>query len=357
VIDLRSDTVTRPTPAMRDARARAEVGDDVFGDDPTVHRLEAAAARIAGKDAAVFVASGTMGNLASLLAHCERARLAVLGDQAHIFVYEGGGASALGGLVYRTVPNLPDGRLSLPAVDEATRDMGGDPHFALPGVICLENTHNRMGGRIVPVEHFAEVAALAASRGLPVHLDGARLFNASVAAGRPVTDWTMHATSVQFCLSKGLGAPVGSIVAGPADFIVRVRRYRKMLGGGMRQAGVLAAAGLVALETMIDRLADDHANATRMAAALAAIPGLTIDLASVETNTVVFEPPEPWTPQAFVAAAKERGVLLVTFGGRRVRAMTHGDVTGRECEQAAEILGGLMRQAPGFGLRAPGSGP
>jgi len=327
---------------MRAAMASAEVGDDVFGDDPTVHRLEAAAARLVGKDAALFVPSGTMGNLASLLAHCERARTVILGDQAHIFLYEGGGASALGGLIYRTVPNLPDGRLPLAAVEDAARDMGGDAHFALPGVVCLENTHNRSGGRIVSVEHAAEVAALAASRGLPVHLDGARLFNAAVAAGRPVTDWTRHATSVQFCLSKGLGAPVGSMVAGPADFIARARRCRKMLGGGMRQAGVIAAAGLVALETMIDRLADDHANAKRMAAALAAIPGLTIDPDSVETNIVVFEPPEPWTPRDFVAAAKEKGVLLVTFGGRRVRAMTHGDVTARECEQAAAILCGLL---------------
>ena len=342
MIDLRSDTVTRPTPAMREAMAAAEVGDDVFGDDPTVHRLESAAARLVGKDAALFVPSGTMGNLASLMAHCERARTVILGDQAHIFVYEGGGAAALGGLVYRTVPNLPDGRLPLAAVEDAARDMGGDPHFALPGVICLENTHNRSGGRIISVEHAAELAALAASRGLPVHLDGARVFNAAVAAGRPVTDWTQHATSVQFCLSKGLGAPVGSIVAGPADFVRKARRYRKMLGGGMRQAGVLAAAGLVALETMIGRLAEDHANAKRMAAALAAIPGIALDLASVETNIVVFEPPEPWTPQAFVAAAKEESVLLVTFGGRRVRAMTHGDVAANECERAVDVLAEIL---------------
>jgi threonine aldolase len=342
VIDLRSDTVTRPTPAMRQAMAEAVVGDDVFGDDPTVNRLEALAAAKIGKEAAMFVPSGTMGNLTCLLAHCERGQKVIVGDQAHVLHYESAGASALGGLVYAPVPTLPDGRLSVDAIEEASRPPGRNLHYAPTGVICLENTHNRRGGRIVPPEHVAEVASLASERGLPVHLDGARIFNASVATGRPVTEWTRHVTSVQFCLSKGLGAPVGSIVAGPADFVWRARRYRKMLGGGMRQAGVLAAAGIVSLDTMVDRLADDHANARLLASALAAIPGVVIDPASVETNIVVFEPPPAWTQDGFLGALKEAGVLLVPFGGRRVRAVTHGDVSTEECRRAAAAIASVL---------------
>jgi threonine aldolase len=345
MIDLRSDTVTRPTAAMRTAMASAEVGDDVFGDDPTVKRLEALAAEKMGKEAALLVPSGTMANLASLMAHCARGQQVILGDQAHILHYEAGGASALGGLVYRPVPTLPDGRLSLGDVQEAVRPSPGNPHLAPPGVVCLENTHNRRGGRVVPPEHVEEVAALAAADGLPIHLDGARIFNAAVAAGRPVTDWTRHATSVQFCLSKGLGAPVGSVICGPASFVRRAHRYRKMLGGGMRQAGVIAAAGIVALETMIDRLVEDHANARALAKALAHIPGITIDPDSTQTNIVVFEPPPSWSSEDFVAAARAVGVLLVLFGGRRVRAVTHVDVSSADCARAVTILADVCRAA------------
>jgi threonine aldolase len=342
VLDLRSDTVTRPTPTMRAAMADAEVGDDVFHDDPTANRLEAVAAAMVGKEAAMYVPSGTMGNLTCLLAHCERGQKVIVGDQAHLLHYEAAGASALGGLMYRPVQTLPDGRLSLSEVEEASRPPGANLHYAPTGVICLENTHNRYGGRVVPVEHLSEVVALAAERGLPVHLDGARIFNASVAAKRPVTDWTRHVTSVQFCLSKGLRAPVGSMVAGTTDFVARARRYRKMLGGGMRQAGVLAAAGLVALETMVDRLADDHANAKLLGARLAGIPGILIDTGAIETNIVVFEPPAGWSQEGFLASAKQAGVLLVAFGGRRVRAVTHGDVPREDCERAAAILADVI---------------
>jgi len=342
-IDLRSDTVTRPTPAMSDAMAHADVGDDVFGDDPTVNRLETVAAATIGKEAAMFVPSGTMANLTCLLAHCGRGQKVIVGDQAHILHYEGAGASALGGLMYRPVPTLPDGRLSVTDVEEASRPPGSNLHYAPPGVICVENTHNRCGGRVVPPDHVEEIAALAADRGLPVHLDGARIFNAAAASARPVTDWTRHVTSVQFCLSKGLGAPVGSMVAGSADFVARARRYRKMLGGGMRQAGVIAAAGLVALETGPGRLAEDHANARMLARRLADMPGVVIDLAAIETNIVVFEPPPAWTQEAFLAAVKEAGVLLVPFGGRRVRAVTHRDVSREDCERAAEIIAQLVR--------------
>jgi threonine aldolase len=337
VIDLRSDTVTRPTPLMRAAMADSEVGDDVFGDDPTVNQLEATAASMVDKESAVFVPSGTMGNLTSLLAHCGRGHKVIVGDQAHLLHYEAAGASALGGLMYLPVPTLPDGRLSLPHVAEASQP-STNLHYAPGGVICLENTHNRCGGRVVSPEHVEEVADLAQERGLPVHLDGARIFNASVASGRPVTDWTRHVDSVQFCLSKGLGAPVGSIVAGTRPFVARARRYRKMLGGGMRQAGVLAAAGLIALETMVDRLAEDHTNARWLAERLAEIPGIAIDPDAIETNIAVFEPPVAWAPEAFLTVLKERGVLMVPFGGRRIRAVTHADVSRADCERAIAIV-------------------
>jgi threonine aldolase len=344
IIDLRSDTVTRPTPAMRTAMAVADVGDDVFGDDRTVNELERRSAARVGKDAAVFVPSGTMGNLASLLAHCPRGREVILGDEAHIFHYEAGGAAIVGGLVYHPVPTSEDGSLPLAAIAEAVRPSTGNPHLAPAGVICLENTHNRMGGTVIAPEYTAEVAALAAEHGLPVHLDGARIFNAAVASGLPVTAWTEHATSVQFCLSKGLGAPIGSIVAGPAPFVQEVRRMRKMLGGGMRQAGVVAAAGLVALDTMVDRMGDDHVNARLLAESLAEVQGLAIDPTRVQTNIIIFETQAPWSPDLFLAAARDAGVLLVPFGGRRIRAMTHADVSREDCLEAARriamVLGG-----------------
>jgi threonine aldolase len=345
VIDFRSDTVTRPTPAMASAMATADVGDDVFGDDPTVNELQRRAAALVGMEAAIFVPSGTMGNLASLLAHCARGAEVLVGDEAHIYHYEAGGASVLGGLVYHPVPTAADGSLDLGALERAIRPASDNAHFAPAGVVCLENTHNRMGGTVVPVAHAQAVAGIAKARGLPVHLDGARIFNAAVAGGRPVTDWTSHTTSVQFCLSKGLSAPIGSIVAGPADFVRDVWRIRKMLGGGMRQVGVVAAAGLVALDTMIDRLADDHENAKTLASGLAAIDGIAIDPSRVQTNIVVFEPPERWDPLAFVTAAGSRGVLLTPFGGRRIRAMTHADVTREDCERAAELIATVARTA------------
>ena len=269
IIDLRSDTVTLPTPAMRRAMADAEVGDDVYGEDPTVNRLEALAADMLGKPAALFVASGTMGNLSAVLAHCDRGREAIVGDESHIYNYEAGGASALGGVVLHPVRTARDGTLPLDALEAAIHlpdDNYHLYHYAPPGVICLENTHNRCGGAVVQPAYFAAVASIASRHGLQIHLDGARLFNAAVATGLPVTAWTQHVGSIQLCLSKGLGAPVGSMVVGDADFVNRARQVRKMLGGGMRQAGVIAAAGIVALKEMVDRLAEDHANAQILAA-------------------------------------------------------------------------------------------
>ena len=338
MIDLRSDTVTLPTPAMLDAITTAELGDDVFHEDPTVNRLEQLAAEVTGKAAAVFVSSGTMGNLASLLAHAGRGQEVLVGDEAHIYHYEAGGASALGGLVYHPIPTRPDGVLPLDALEAAIRPSARDYHAAPAGVICLENTHNRCSGAVLAPEYMAEVAALAARHGVPVHLDGARLFNAAVALQRPVTDFTRHVSSVQLCLSKGLAAPAGSLIAGDADFVDRARRVRKMLGGGMRQVGVLAAAGIVALTTMVDRLAEDHANARLLADGIARLPGVDLDPASVQTNIVIFRMPDAERARALWEAAKREGVYVWPFGANRLRAVTHYGITADDCRTAADAI-------------------
>lgn len=345
MIDLRSDTVTLPTPAMRRAMAEAEVGDDVYGEDPTVNKLEALAAERMGKEAALFVPSGTMGNLISVLTHVRRGQEVILGDQSHIFIHEAGGASALGGAVYHPVPNQDDGTMAFQDLASAIR--GTDIHYAQPGVICLENTHNRRGGAVLTPEYVARVEAFAHEHALPLHLDGARIFNASIAAGRPVTDWTRHATSVQFCLSKGLAAPAGSIIAADRNFIGRARRQRKMLGGGMRQVGILAAAGIVALTEMVDRLAEDHANAAEFARDLAAIDGVALDPPRVQSNIIIFTIPRNISVDAFVASVKEHGVLVSGVGGQRIRAVAHFGITREDCKKAASVIGRVIsRSAP-----------
>lgn len=342
MIDLRSDTVTKPTPAMREAMARAEVGDDVFGDDPTVNRLQAVAAEMMGKEAAIFVPSGTMGNLAALLAHCERGQEALIGDESHIYHYEAGGASALGGVVYHILPTTAAGELPLDAVAGAVRP-AYDAHAAQAGVVCLENTHNRCGGVVVSLEYMAALKAWADEQHLPVHLDGARVFNAATALGVPVRAIAEHVTSIQFCLSKALGAPVGSMVAGSAEFIRKVHRIRKMVGGGMRQVGVLAAAGLIALTDMPKHLPADHANARMLAEGLAALPQIALDLASVQTNIIVFGLRDTaLVPETLVAHAREHGVLLVPFKGR-VRAVTHHDVSAADCQTALQVIAALVQ--------------
>ncbi len=346
-IDLRSDTVTLPTPEMRQAMAAAEVGDDVFGDDPTVNELEALAARVTGMEAGLFVTSGTMGNLASLLAHGQRGQEVILGDESHIFQYENGSASALGGMVLHTVPTNPDGTLPLEAVEAAIHSPAHHYHFyhwAPPGVICLENTHNRCGGAVLEPSYFAEVAAIARRHGLPVHLDGARLFNAAVAAGRPVTAWTEHVTSVQLCLSKGLAAPVGSLICGPADFVDRARRMRKILGGGMRQAGVIAAPGIVALTKMVDRLAEDHRHARILAEGLAGLPGVTVDLEAVRTNIVIFRVASAAEAERVQAEAAVAGLLVSDFGAGRLRLVTHYGIGEEDCRRAVAILAACVRR-------------
>ena len=331
VIDLRSDTVTQPTPAMREAMANAEVGDDVFGEDPTVRRLEAMAAELMGKEAAVFVASGTMGNLTCLLAHCGRGDEAIVGSEAHVLHYEVAGAAGVGGIQLRPVPNDAHGLLDLDAIAATIR--GQNIHFPRTAAVCLENTHNRCGGGVLDAEQVADVAKLAHRHGAAVHLDGARIFNAATALGVPATELTAEVDSVTFCLSKGLSAPVGSLVCGAADVVARARKARKILGGGMRQAGVIAAAGIVALETMIDRLAEDHDNARSLAKGLSHVPGVRIDPDGVQTNIVVFDVDEG---PAFQSRLREAGVLTTGFGPTRLRMVTHYGITRDDIEQALE---------------------
>jgi threonine aldolase len=323
IVDLRSDTVTLPTPAMRQAIFEAELGDDVYGEDPTVNRLEAMAAERLGKEAAVFVPTGTMANLVCLLTHCARGDEAIMGHLAHTFLFEAGSSAAVGGIHPHTVPNQPDGTLNLDDVRAAIRDPDNE-HEPRSRLVCLENTHNRCGGAVLTPSYMAQVRALADQHSLAIHLDGARVFNAAVALGVPASTLVRDADSVSFCLSKGLSAPVGSLVCGPAAFIQRARRQRKMLGGGMRQAGVLAAAGIVALETMVDRLADDHANARRLAEGLARLPGIILDPARVVTNIVIFElAADALSPADLIAGLAERAVKLGDIGGRKFRAVTH----------------------------------
>lgn len=346
-IDLRSDTVTHPTPAMREAMARAEVGDDVFGEDPTVRRLEEAAAERMGKEAALFVASGTMANLVALLTHCGRGDEVIVGDQAHTFLSEVGGMAALGGIHPRPVPNQPDGTLRLADIEAAIRTE--DVHHPRTRLIALENTHNRCMGAPLSPEYMAQVRALADRYGLKVHVDGARIFNAAVALGVPAADLARSADTVTFCLSKGLCAPVGSLICGPADFIREARRIRKMVGGGMRQAGVLAAAGLVALETMVDRLAEDHRRARRLAEGLAEIPGVHIEVHRVRTNIVIFEldPRVPLSDEAFLAALQAHRVKILRWGPRRFRAVTHYWIDDADIDRAlhafADVVGHALR--------------
>lgn len=283
-IDLRSDTVTQPTPAMREAMAHAEVGDDVYGEDPTVNRLQEMAAERFGKQAALFIPSGTMGNLAAILVHCTRGDEVLLGDRSHTYLYEAGGVSALGGVHTFIVPNQPDGTIALDKLEESIRS--DDPHFPVTRLICIENTHNRCGGAVIKKSYIDEVAMLAHHRGLKLHVDGARIFNAAVALDMPVAELTAEADSLTFCLSKGLCAPVGSILVGDQDFIDKAHRIRKQLGGGMRQVGILAAAGIVAMEQMVDRLIEDHNRARDLAEFLSEIPAIGLDWEIPASNMI-----------------------------------------------------------------------
>jgi threonine aldolase len=340
VVDLRSDTLTLPTSAMREAMARAEVGDDVWEEDPTVQRLEAMAAGLLGHEAGLFVASGTMGNLVSVLAQTRPGQEIVLDADSHIFNYEAAGAAVIGGLQTRPL-RTERGFLSPDQVAEAIRP--ANIHLPPTGLVCVENTHNRHGGTLCTPEEISAVAAVAHGAGVPVHLDGARLFNAAVALGRPARDFAALADSVTFCVSKGLAAPVGSVVCGPRDFVARARRVRKMLGGGMRQVGVLAAAGIVALEQMVDRLAEDHANARRLAAGLAALPRIRLDLARVETNIVIFSVDRPGGVETLVAGAAARKVKIHGLGPTSIRCVTHKDIDEADIDRALQAFAEITR--------------
>jgi threonine aldolase len=334
-IDLRSDTVTQPTPAMREAMARAEVGDDVYGEDPTVNRLEQLAAERMGKEAAIFVPAGTMGNAIAILVHCRRGDEVLAGDRAHIYLYEVGGAARLNGSPIRAIPTLPDGTLHREKLTGSF--FGDDVHEARTGLLCLEDTHNMCGGRVIAPETLRELAAPARARNLPVHMDGARTFNAAVALSVPVSALAAEVDSVMFCLSKGLSAPVGSMLAGSSDFIAEARRIRKLLGGGMRQAGILAAAGIVALNEMVERLAEDHANARTLAQGLANMPGIAVDPATVESNMVFFGATDGENARLVEAVAAE-GVLLSGSDDGRIRAVTHYGVSREDIDVALATI-------------------
>ncbi len=340
-IDLRSDTVTLPTDAMRRAMAGAELGDDVYGEDPTVRRLESLAAETTGKEAALLVPSGTMANLISLLTHCGRGDEVILGDQAHIFFYEQGGSAAVGGIHPRTVANRPDGTLDLDAVLGAIR--GDDPHFPRTRLIAVENTHNRCSGSPLPPDYLQAVADLAAEHGLGVHMDGARIFNAAVALGVPAATLAAPVDSLSFCLSKGLSAPVGSLICGRRAFIRAARRNRKLLGGGMRQAGVIAAAGIVALQEMIGRLAEDHRNARRLAEGVSAMGLAQVDPDRVRTN-IVYVDLDAAGPSAAetVARLAEEGIRVGATGPRQFRAVTHYGITEADIEYALTALARVL---------------
>ena len=333
-VDLRSDTVTRPTPAMRRAIAEAEVGDAVLGDDPTVAALESYAAELLGKEAALFFPSGIMANQTALLSLASSGTEAVVDAQGHIFNYEEAAAAAWGGIQFRTVPTA-DGLLSADDVRAAIRPRS--PYAVQTSLLCLENTHNSGGGRILPVERMREVVEVAREHGLAVHLDGARLPNASVATGIPMRAWSELADTVMIALSKGLGGPVGSILAGRAEVMERAWRIRRRFGGGMRQAGLLAAAGLFGLKHNLPGLADDHRRAARLATLARAVPGLAA--AEPDTNIVMIElEPGAPGPAELLASLHERGVWMTQFGPRRLRAVTHLDVHDEGIERAGEVL-------------------
>ena len=341
IVDLRSDTVTRPTPAMRKAMAECEVGDDVLGDDPTVNRLQDMAAERLGKQAALFVPSGCMGNLIAVMVHCGARGKALVGEASHIMVSEAGAVSILGGVPLWPLATDPRGRL---APGDVTRFASDDLHLGRTRLLCLENTHNFCGGTVLTPSDVEAILAPAREKGLKLHLDGARIFNAAVALGLPASELAAPFDSIMFCLSKGLSSPVGSILAGPADFIAEARRVRKILGGGMRQAGVLAACGIISLSEMIERLAEDHANARAMAKQLCELPGITIDPDSVQTNMVILDYRGEkrdirWLREALV----ERGVLALVrppVGALdvRLRLVFHKDVSRADCQRAAGVF-------------------
>lgn len=340
IVDLRSDTVTMPTQEMRDAMYRAEVGDDVYGEDPTVIKLENLAANLTGKEAGLFVSSGTMGNQVAILTHTTKGDEVICEAEAHVYYYEVGGMVTLAGVQPRTIA-APRGILSAHAIAKAIRP--NDIHQPQTSLICLENTHNRAGGTCYPLSSLRDIHALAQEKQVAIHMDGARIFNAAAAQGVAVSEIAQFTDSVQFCVSKGLCAPVGSLLVGTCEFIEQARRYRKMVGGGMRQAGIIAAAGIVALTKMTGRLAEDHAHARKLAEAVATM-GFGIDLATVETNIVIFDvSAKSLNVEQFVEELNRRGVKANQFGSTNVRLVTHYGITSEDVDYAISVLAALAR--------------
>ena len=328
-VDLRSDTTTLPTDEMRQAIAESELGDDVFQGDPTVNKLQDLAAQRMGKEAALLVPSGTMANLASILTHCGRGAEVILGNRAHTYKYEKGGISAYGGIHSTQIPNQDDGTMQLEDIRAAIR--GIDDHFPVTKLICLENTHNVCGGAPLSVTYTKEVADLARAHNIKMHIDGARIFNAAVAQGVEVQELVEDADSVSFCMSKGLAAPVGSVICGRKDFIDQARGIRKGLGGGMRQAGIIAAAGIVALETMVDRLQEDHTNARLLADGIADLPGVVLDPETIKTNIIYFDMDDNAIESAdFLTVLAAKGIQFFDTGPRRFRMVTHYGITAED---------------------------
>jgi threonine aldolase len=332
LIDLRSDTVTKPTPAMRKAMSEAEVGDDVFGEDPTMNALQGKVAKLLGKEAAIFVPSGTMANQLAIKSHTQPGDEVIIEGTSHLYNFEGGAGGALSGVQFYCLKGIR-GILDASQIDEAIRPI--DHHFAVTRLICLENTHNRGGGSIYPLKKMVEIYRLAKSKELLVHLDGARLWNASVATGISLHKYAQCADSVSVCLSKGLGAPIGSLVTGPKTFIDRVHRFRKMFGGGMRQVGIIAAAGIYALDHHMERLKEDHQNARRLALGLKELIGISIDPDQVETNIIIFNIADTrMTAPQIAEAMKKNGVLIHPIGKTQIRLVTNLDVSTEDIETA-----------------------
>jgi threonine aldolase len=343
-IDLRSDTVTLPTPAMREAIYNAELGDDVFSEDPTTLRLEKMAAERIGKEAAMLVVSGTMGNLVCVLTHCRRGDEVILGDQSHTFLYEAGGMSALGGIHPHTIVNQSDGTMRLEEIEGAIR--GDNVHFPRTRLICLENTHNRCSGAALTIDYMKEVYALAKKHNLMVHLDGARIFNAAVALKVDVKELACYADSVSFCLSKGLSAPVGSVICGTQWFVAEARRNRKILGGGMRQCGIIAAAGITALEEMVDRIAEDHSNAQRLAKGIARIAGLSIEPERIQTNIVYFDmASRQIKAEELVSLLGNKGIKILKLGPSRFRTVTHYGISTKDIDLTLTAISEIMNKS------------
>jgi threonine aldolase len=345
IIDLRSDTVTQPTPEMREAMFKAEVGDDVYREDPTVNRLQAMAAQRMSKEDALFVSSGTMGNLIAVLAQCQRGDEVIMGDLGHTFLFEAGGISALGGIFPHTLPNLPDGTLALETIRAAIQP--DEIHHPITRLIILENTHNRCGGVILKQDYCASVSDLARENSLKVHLDGARIFNAAVALSVSPKELTAFADTVTFCLSKGLAAPVGSVLCGDRAFIDKARRLRKMLGGGMRQAGVMAAAGIVALDQMVDRLADDHRRAADLAKRLSEIPEIAFDMGLPQTNMVFasLKPTVTLNAAGFAKELAQKGIKVGNVAEKRVRMVTHYGIEDEDIKKTVMAIKEVLVQA------------